>query len=266
LTLRNLSRADIESVTGHVKDVSENAILMRCLDDYYIWGLKSDVSLTPNIMMSGYWEGWITSWFSHNIKEGDYVLDIGANCGYFTMLFERLVGPDGIVDAYEANPEYVDLLERTRIENDARFSVTPYAVSDRIGTATLTFPGDYTGSASITLDSFDGKYGDEKKITVQTTSLNFDFEYATLTPDLVKMDVEGAEELVWRGGSNLWHAEKAPVLVIEYTPGAYTQKFNDEIFEYGIVTRIGYDGKEESVSKEELDNLTDWAMLVIRRR
>jgi FkbM family methyltransferase len=262
----NLSRNEVEKAQGFVLDVTEDAVLMSCLDDYYIWGLKEDVSLTPSIMYNGHWEAWITSWFTNNIKAGDFVLDVGANIGYYTILFERLVGGLGGVWAYECNPTLLTLLERTLAYNNAQTHLFYKAVSDTVGEATLTFPGHYTGSASLTAD-FDPKYGEHTKMTVQTTTLDHEFEFARNLPDLIKLDIEGAEELAWNGMRRvLFDGPRAPVVVLEYTPGAYTKHFDREFLTSGIVTGIGYDGKEHPVDQAFLDGLTDWYMLVWRRR
>lgn len=266
LSLRNQSRQEVESCSPWMIDSSENAYLMRCLDDYGIWGLKNDVSLTQPIMYSGHWEAWITSWFTHNIQKDMWVIDVGANIGYYTMLFDRLVGPNGLVQAYECNPTLVDLLQDTVDYNESAAEVIEFALSDVNGEATLTFPGDYTGSASLTA-GFDAKYGEQHKIQVSTTTLDWELQYYANSPDLIKLDIEGAEELAWNGmRKTLFDHPDAPVVVLEYTPGAYTDTFNKELFDTGFVTGIGYDGKEHPVDQKFLDALTDWYMLVWRRR
>lgn len=42
-----------------------------------------DISLTPHILMDGYWEKWITNVFIDHIKPGMTVLDVGSNVGYY---------------------------------------------------------------------------------------------------------------------------------------------------------------------------------------
>ncbi len=44
------------------------------------------------------------------ISPDDWVLDIGANIGHYTMRFSKLVGPDGRVIAFEPVPATFDLL------------------------------------------------------------------------------------------------------------------------------------------------------------
>ncbi len=44
------------------------------------------------------------------ISGGDWVVDIGANIGHYTLLFSKLVGPTGRVIAFEPMPETFELL------------------------------------------------------------------------------------------------------------------------------------------------------------
>lgn len=266
MTLSNKTRAELERVTPFVVDTDDEAMLLRCLNTYEIWALKDDVSVTPSLLHHGFWESWITSWFTNNINEGDFVVDIGAHCGYFTMLFEHLTGLTGRVIAYEASPEYAVLLERTRQHNDAKFLVENIALSDTEDDLTLTYPGQYTGSASVVGSPFDSKWGDEHAITVKSTTLDLDF-YGVDTPELIKIDAESAEELIWNGGQDLLHRPDAPVVVMEYSPtGYYSEDFPERLFDYGHVTRIGFDGKEENITPTHLLRLEDWDMVVVRKR
>lgn len=265
MNLSNLGRAAIEGSRPAVIKETEDAVLVQCLDSFPLWVAKEDVSLTPCLIGTGFWESWITSWFTKNISEGDFVVDIGANCGYFTMLFERLTGPTGQVVAYEASKRYADLLQKTKEENDAKFVIENLAVADEPGTLTLTYPGGYTGSASVVY-GFDPKWGEEHHETVKATTLDLEFE-GMHSPDLIKVDAESAEEIIWNGAQSLLSRHNAPVMVLEYSPtGTYSKEFPERLFQYGEVTGIGYDGQEHPIDVAFLNNLKDWYMIVVRKK
>ena len=58
-----------------------------------------------------------TDLIKESVQQGDVVLDLGANIGYYTLIFARLVGPQGRVFAFEPDPENFRLLERNVKEN-----------------------------------------------------------------------------------------------------------------------------------------------------
>ena len=61
-------------------------------------------SLFKQYIITGIWEELTTALLIETIKEGDIVVDIGANIGYFTLLAARLVGENGRVYAFEPEP------------------------------------------------------------------------------------------------------------------------------------------------------------------
>src|SRR3954468_8950245 len=46
-------------------------------------------------LAKGWYEVEEADWYRQNVRPGDFVVEAGANIGYFTLLLARLVGPDG---------------------------------------------------------------------------------------------------------------------------------------------------------------------------
>src|SRR3954451_8180676 len=86
------------------------------------------------------------------VQQGDVVFDVGANAGYYTLLFSHLVGRRGQVHAFEPVPATFAALT-AGLARDQRFdnvTLNDCALGDREGTLPLFVPdGDY-GQASIT--------------------------------------------------------------------------------------------------------------------
>lgn len=264
----NMSRALVEH-EGHkgvqIIQETDNTRLIRVLNSFDLFVLKDDISLTPSLTEHGFWEAWITAWLTKWLRPGMTFIDVGANCGYYSFLADRLVGRHGNVVAYEANPVYTELLRHSRNVNDATFKIREIALSDHVGNATLTVPDDYHGSASIVSDF--SNFKNLRKYEVPMTTL--DSELLNLTffrHDIIKIDAEGAEENIWNGGNRVWDSTDHTTIMMEYTPGAYSEGFLDELYKWGSITSIGYDGAEQPVSKGWINSLSDWQMLVVRKR
>lgn len=264
----NYSRDHIEQIARlGARTISETTSTrrVRVLDSFDMFVLKDDISLTPHLTNDGFWEAWITSWLTRWLRPGMTFIDIGANSGYYSLLAKTLVGKYGTVVAYEPNPTYAELIRSSRSINDLDIKVREVAVADQVGLATLTVPENYHGSASITSDFEEFEL--TRVFEVNTTTLDAEVQQLNFfRHDIVKIDAEGAEELIWNGGKSLWSSEDHATLLLEYTPGAYSDGFLKELFDWGHVYAVTYEGGEQRVSVDWIKALTDWRMLVIRKR
>jgi len=267
----NLSRSAIEDrgLRGRrIVSETDSTYTVRVLDMFELVVLKEDQSLTPCLVADGFWESWITSWLTRWVRPGMTFIDVGANCGYYTMLAEKLVGQHGAVVAYEPNPVYVELLRKTREINNADFSLREIALADKVGHVTLSVPGQLHGSASIVTSFKDTQWGESNAYDVRTTTLDNELQRIVFwNADVVKIDAEGAEQLVWNGGQNLFNADMShSTLMLEYTPGAYSDDFLTQLLNWGYVFEVAFDGGEVPAVREQIEAATDWKMLIVRRK
>ncbi len=133
-------------------------------------------------------------------RRGDVVADVGANIGAMTALMAHRVGPHGQVYAFEPNPTVWPLLSRNvgRWQADATVEVHRIGLSDHPGTASLMIPPDTAENEGLACigDSASGGH----PIEVETLD---GFFAARPPPRVMKIDVEGHEEQVLRGGRAL---------------------------------------------------------------
>ncbi|MFL6061854.1 MAG: FkbM family methyltransferase [Marmoricola sp.] len=132
------------------------------------------------------------------LKQGDVVLDVGANVGQYAAVIEDAVGPETLT-LLEPLPGIAKLLRKrfpqARVEN--------VAASDVAGTATIRVPNiegrEYTTRATLNDHAEPGQSG-TREVEILTEPLDSVVERLGLDRvDLVKVDVEGHEPEVIRG-------------------------------------------------------------------
>jgi FkbM family methyltransferase len=151
-----------------------------------------------------------------NVKPGMTVLDIGANTGYMTILLADMVGAHGQVHSFEPMPANYELLRKNVDSNGLnQVHLHKLALSDRKGEATLHVdPGNDGGNTigNVMGEGWDG----HSAITVATEALDDFLGRAGIGKvDFIKIDVEGAESLVFAGARKLLSRPDAPLIVCE---------------------------------------------------
>lgn len=136
--------------------------------------------------------------FKAVVAPGATVLDVGANLGAYTVLFAQWVGPGGRVFAFEPAPESRSGLSRQLELNgvETRVTVRPEAVAAASGTRLFQAEG-LRGDNRLALPH--GPAPAAVCTSVPTTSIDEFCEQAGIEPDILKIDVEGAELEVLRG-------------------------------------------------------------------
>ena len=148
------------------------------------------------------------------IKKGDRVLDIGANIGYFTLIFADLVGPEGKVYAFEPDPANLALLKKNlEINGFDNVVVVPLAVSDRMGRIPFYLSPDNLGDHTVYPVG-----RDRKVIFVDSGRLDDYFKDIDGKIDFIKMDIQGAEAKALEGMQNLLKNNSAIKLLMEFYP------------------------------------------------
>ncbi len=85
--------------------VGNNMVLTSTLCSQKLYVDTRDVSLSPHIIIDGYWESWVTRAIQRLVKPGMIVVEIGANIGYYTTLNYFFVVV-GVLQIYLSIPYY----------------------------------------------------------------------------------------------------------------------------------------------------------------
>jgi FkbM family methyltransferase len=168
-------------------------------------GADFEVSLDDligrTIYLNGTWERENTSLIHATVKPGDIVFDVGANTGYFTLLFSRLAGASGRVFAFEPVPSTRDVLLRNLAAApwSANVQVLPLALSQSAGTVLINVAGPSNTGASHVIAAEANDYGRTAAGAVETLTITCAtgdeiwLREGKPPVDLVKIDIEGHE-------------------------------------------------------------------------
>lgn len=205
-----LRRRHAFQMWGRVFDLRRKKLVL--LSGFGLFVMPDDY-IGRSIMDAKIYEPHVTKIIKGFLKEGDVFLDIGANIGYFTMLAATLVGRSGKVIAFEPNPQNLQLIYSSLLENTlSNVTVYPYAVSDEAAILRFTTVGSNGGV--VTKDSKDQQHF----LLVPSVRLD-EVLKDEVKIDLIKMDIEAHEPAAIRGMEQLIKRLK-PRIITEFHPWA----------------------------------------------
>lgn len=165
-------------------------------------------------MAMGLYEPHVAELIVDILGPGDVFYDVGANAGYFSLIASKAVGREGKVVIFEPVPFNIDVIKKQiKANNLCNCILEPVALSSSAGTASLVVPNrnanahltDFVSNHFITNDN-------DKIIHVETNTLDHYIDKYP-SPNLIKMDIEGAEVEALIGAS-LTLTSCAPTFII----------------------------------------------------
>ena len=192
----------------------------------------------------------------NNVKDGDNVVDLGANIGYFTLILAKLVGPTGKVFAFEPDPRNLALLKKNvEYNNYKNVIIIPKAVSNVNDRCTL-----YTGQKTFGQNKIykPKKTKTQKFIPIDSETVRLDDFFKTNglldKISFIKMDVEGAEFLalscmkeILKLNKNIKIFTEAEISYLEDAGSSYDQ-FIDLLTENDFTFSL-VDNRSETLTK-----------------
>ncbi len=203
--------------------LGDHTLMTRTVFGHVLYLDTRDDSLLPALALRGVWEPNVTRVFLRLLRPGMRVVEIGANVGYYTVLAGSCVGPSGSVVAFEANPRAAERLRRAVIVNGYQWwtRVVVSAVADRQGRATLHLLERQQGSSSLFPrgDAYLEHHAEQASpLEVPVTTLDGFLGPDPAPIDLLKIDAEGTEPLIFAGMSELLARSPHLRAVIEFAP------------------------------------------------
>jgi len=194
----------------------------------------------------GIYEPIFYSAFARETRPGMQVLDVGGHVGFFALAAALRTGPTGHVHVFEPTPETVRILERHIKLNgwEDRVTVFPGVMADKDGEMTFYTHGTSMASSlsrANTVDLNPERPKQAESLTVPAITLDSYCHSNDIRPDVIKIDVEGAELLVLQGGRAVLGSCKPVILCEVHTRhlancGGSPQQFERFVDELGYVT------------------------------
>lgn len=154
------------------------------------------------------------AWFFELAKNHKVIFDIGANVGY-TALLAMIQNPDRDYILVDPNPIALQKAIGNLLNNNLGFKAQYYSafVSNTLNESIRFYTLGSGAAGSMHRSHAESADAVNSFQTVSTVTLDYLYSYYSLTPDLVKIDVEGAETLVIQGAKMLAQETKCTFFV-----------------------------------------------------
>jgi FkbM family methyltransferase len=211
----------------------------------------------PTLFVNPFFEKVEVELLKREIKEGDTVLDLGANIGYYTLIIARAVGGKGKVYAFEPGPDNFALLKKNVEFNDYKNVILEQkAVSNKTGKGKLYL---------TELGTHYKIYNDRAKkdfIEVETIRLDSYFKNYDGKIDFIKMDIEGAEGLAIQGMFSILQKNKSLKMIMEFIPRAIETSGIEPLKVLTMLKECGFDIFDINREKRKLEFIKNFRQLL----
>ncbi len=208
-----------------------------------IYGYKSDLFIAQAIATSGRWEPHMEELMVKIVKPGNYVVDIGANIGYFTAIYSKLVGKNGKVFSFEPLPPLLKLLNKSHASNNwSNVAIYPYALSDKKGEVLIDISTINPGGSQLRSADYADQYNALRAgsvVSVLATTLDELLLDKIERLDYIKIDIEGSEHVALKGSMGIIR-KFLPKITWEFNVNAYIQKGINPLELLNQFAKLGY--------------------------
>ena len=187
------------------------------------------------------------------LREGDILIDIGANIGIFSLTASNIVGKSGKVISFEPSPvTYARLVENIKLNNFENIDARNIGISDKQGSLSLNISENGFDAWNSFAGGNDNKF--QKVVEVNVSTLDEELKNTDKNKvSFIKIDVEGWEKFVLEGGRKILQ-NYSPTVMIEFTEantfaaGYFVQDL------YDIMVALNYTWYRYENGKLEIEN------------
>ena len=213
----------LESLKEKLVNSEEAIIVNNFINGYTVTHDKiklylnnKDNFLSRDIAFHKVWEPEITKLVKEIIKKDQIVIDVGANIGYFSTLFSKLVGTTGKVYAFEPAPINFEILQRNILVNNLKNVLIHQTADSNVSDIQDLYLSTWNfGDNRLFEKPRDERDLEREKIQVDTIRLD---EIIQDKINLIKIDVQGFEWQVIDGAKKLIDNNNDIKIIFEFTP------------------------------------------------
>jgi FkbM family methyltransferase len=207
------------------------------------------------------------------LKPGMTVIDCGSNIGFYPLLEANILKNNGVIYAIEPDIRNYNILNKNVELCQYGATIKPFqmAVSNKNGVSKMFVAEQSNLNKLSSKDdkSFSERHSVNSTVEVKTTTMDDFCIKENISPNLVRMDIEGFEVEVFQGMKNIFEeAESGFMVFLELHPHSYSKERSfakelEKLFELGYYAKIlisagepvpqkykefGYSPKKEIVS------------------
>jgi len=206
-------------------------------------------SIASHILARQLYEPEITIPLMRLLKPGDTFIDIGAHVGYFSVIASRLVGETGHVISIEPDEQNRAMLFRNlELNRCTNVRVIPSCMGDREGEVDLYINSDNDGGHALwnpaTHPFNERSRSREIRRPCMMITLDSLLSSAENIPPIraLKIDAEGCEVAILRGGTRSIASHPIPFLFVEINPHALREMATGVPDLFHLLETQGYSG------------------------
>lgn len=211
----------------HVKYLPESAVTTVNNSKMYLYPRQGGINY--DLFLYKKREPLCTDFLIHSsvLKEGDVVLDIGANIGYYVLIESRLVGKKGRVYAVEPVTSTFELMKKNlQLNNPTNVYPYNFAFGEKDGESEI-YVCNESNLCAMNKNAVGGKIVRVQKVPLVTVDTFFKDKPS---PKLIRMDVEGYEYQIFKGMTNTLRGNTKIFMELHYGPPFISLEKMDEFF------------------------------------
>lgn len=219
----------------------------------YLWSTASSYEY----ILGNYEDPETMNTFLSWLKPGTVFYDLGGHTGYYALIANKFIG-SGNIYSFEPLPSARKIFEEHLLLNRKlmvadNIKLLPFAISDSDKEVEFS-NNSLWGQGNTYIRSSEIFTSAENKITVQCRSIDGLLEKGYAPPDIIKIDVEGAEYDALQGAVNTLQLYKPHILLA--THDYHLPGVQEKCIEF--LKHLGYDVKHTGHYNKQMHGLDDY--------